>query len=154
MSVRPVFSVKDSKLLKGMSCSQTVVEKPKTNSIMSCCLSCLFCRYTRATAKERYKSRSFAERNKACQRCMLCRSLPFCPNCSKCPQCCKKSQCGRSFTKDLANLGEDGCTSKGGLDLKEGYTLPFKMRPPLTRSPVVRSGCLNLVKNQHLKQAC
>ena len=37
--------------------------------------------------------------------------------------------------------------------LKEGYTLPFKMRPPLTRSPVVRRGYANPVKNRHLKEA-
>ena len=37
--------------------------------------------------------------------------------------------------------------------LKEGYLLPFKIRPPLTRSPVVRSSYANSVKNQHLKQA-
>ena len=37
--------------------------------------------------------------------------------------------------------------------LKEGYTLPFKMRPPLTRSPVVWSGYTNPVKNRFLKDA-
>ena len=37
--------------------------------------------------------------------------------------------------------------------LKEGYTLPFKMRPPLARSPVVRSGYANPVKNRFLKEA-
>ena len=37
--------------------------------------------------------------------------------------------------------------------LKEGYMLPFKMRPPLTRSPVVRSGYANPVKNRFLKEA-
>ena len=128
MSVsRTIFPVKDSKLLKGTSCSQlTVVQKPKTDCIMSFCLSCPFCRYRRATTKERYKFRSFAERNKACQRCILCRSLPFCPNCSKCPQCCKQSQCGRSFTKFWANLGEDGYTSKGGLDFERRLHTTFQ----------------------------
>ena len=37
--------------------------------------------------------------------------------------------------------------------LKEGYTLPFKMRPPLARSPVVLSGYANPVRNRHLKEA-
>ena len=37
--------------------------------------------------------------------------------------------------------------------LKEGYTLPFKMRPLLTRSPVVRSAYANPVKNRALKEA-
>ena len=35
----------------------------------------------------------------------------------------------------------------------ESYTLPFKMRPPLARSPVVRSGYANPVKNRFLKEA-
>ena len=37
--------------------------------------------------------------------------------------------------------------------LKEGYTLPFKARPPLTRSPLIVSGYANLVKNKHLKES-
>ena len=36
--------------------------------------------------------------------------------------------------------------------LKEGHTLSFKMRPPLTRSSVVLSGYANPVKNWHLKE--
>ena len=32
------------------------------------------------------------------------------------------------------------------LILKEGYALPFKMRPPLTRIPLIQSGCANPVK--------
>ena len=31
--------------------------------------------------------------------------------------------------------------------LREGYALPFKMRPPFTRSPVIMSGYADLVKN-------
>ena len=34
--------------------------------------------------------------------------------------------------------------------LKEGYALAFKMRPALTRSPLIRSGYANPVKNQFL----
>ena len=37
--------------------------------------------------------------------------------------------------------------------LKEGYTLPFKVRPPLTRSPLIVSGYANPVKNKHLKES-
>ena len=37
--------------------------------------------------------------------------------------------------------------------LKEGYTLPFKQRPLLTRFPLVHSGYANPVKNRFLKEA-
>ena len=37
--------------------------------------------------------------------------------------------------------------------LRKGYTLPFKQRPFLTRSPLVHSGYANPVKNRFLKEA-
>ena len=37
--------------------------------------------------------------------------------------------------------------------LKEGYNLPFKMRPPLTRSPLIISGYANPRRNNSLKEA-
>ena len=37
--------------------------------------------------------------------------------------------------------------------LKEGYTLPFKIRSPLTHSPLIKSGYAHPVKNQFLKEA-
>ena len=37
--------------------------------------------------------------------------------------------------------------------LKEGYALPFKVRPPRSRSPVIFSGYANRVKNKHLKES-
>ena len=37
--------------------------------------------------------------------------------------------------------------------LKEGYTLPFKMKPPLARSPMIQSGYANPTKNRFLKEA-
>ena len=37
--------------------------------------------------------------------------------------------------------------------LKEGYSLPFKVRPPLSRSPVIISGYANPTRNNHLKES-
>ena len=37
--------------------------------------------------------------------------------------------------------------------LREGYTLPFKIRPPLTRSPVIKSGYAHPGKSKALCQA-
>ena len=64
-------------------------------------------------------------------------------------QCCRNSGCRGQSTKIL----EEMVKPRGKSILKEGYTLPFKMRPPLTRSPVVRSGYANPVRNRHLKKA-
>ena len=99
--------------------------------ILSCCQSCSFCAYHRASAKERFKSRSVVETNKACQKCYLCRSMSFCPKCSKCPQCCDRSSCRRPLTGVLASLARDGCKSSDGVQFKRGLH-PFKMKPPLT----------------------
>ena len=37
--------------------------------------------------------------------------------------------------------------------LKEGYALPFKMRPPLTRFPLITSGYANLLRSRALSEA-
>ena len=37
--------------------------------------------------------------------------------------------------------------------LREGYTLPFKMRPPLTRFPLITSGYANQARSRALSQA-
>ena len=37
--------------------------------------------------------------------------------------------------------------------LKDGYNLPFKMRPPLTRSPLIVGGYANPHRNKYLKEA-
>ena len=85
----------------------------KTKCILyKCCQSCSFCNYSRATAKERYKTRSKFEANKACQRCFLCRSLSFCPLCSKCPTCCHKNQCWGKTPELLASLAKVGFKSQ------------------------------------------
>ena len=37
--------------------------------------------------------------------------------------------------------------------LKEGYVLPFKVRPPLVRDPLIISGYLNPIRDSHLQEA-
>ena len=124
--------------------------------LLSRCSSCSFCTFTRASAKERSKTRSLSGQNKACQRCMLCKSLPFCPLCSKCPQCCVRTECGggggrlQSFWQVWQNMGANPRVVS---ILKEGYTLPFKQRPLLTRFPLIQSGYSSPTKNMYLKEA-
>ena len=37
--------------------------------------------------------------------------------------------------------------------LKDGYVLPFKVRPPLVRDPMIVSGYANPIRNLHLREA-
>ena len=83
--------------------------------VLSCCFSCSFCSFMRASAKERSKSRSLSEQNKACQRCMLCKSMSFCPFCSQCPQCCFRTECRGKVAKIVASLAKHGYKSSGSL---------------------------------------
>ena len=74
--------------------------------------------------------------------------MSFCPSCSKCPQCCSRSGCrGQSFWQTWQRLGANPRVVS---ILKEGYTLPFKIRPPLTQSPVIKSGYAHLLKSKAL----
>ena len=93
----------------------------KSGCVLSCCNSCSFCTYHRASAKERSKSRTSVEKNKACEQCFLCRSMSFCPKCSRCPHCCARWSCRRPSSKVLASLAKvrrkpsSSFHSKGGL---------------------------------------
>ena len=112
-------SVNNSKSVSSPGFSKTVnpvVPKTfKVGCVLSCCQSCSYCTFTRASTKERIKSRSVIEQNKACQRCMLCKSMSFCPSCSQCPQCCHQTECRGKVTKVLAYLASNGCKSSGGV---------------------------------------
>ena len=52
---------------------------------------------------------------------------------------CPKSACRVKTSKLLENLVKTGCRAELFKILKEGYTLPFWIRPKLTRSPTVIS---------------
>ena len=114
-----------------------------TSCIVSCCQSCTFClKCAKAVAKERHKSFiKVKKRNKFCERCFYCRSLCFCLNCSQCPQCCSWQTFGRFANPRVVSI------------LKDGYILPFKLRPPLVRDPLISSGYANPLRNLYLKEA-
>ena len=101
---------------KFKQCSKTV----KASCILSCCNSCLFCNFKRASAKERYKTRCKREKNKTCQRCFFCKSLSFCKVCSKCPQCCQRAGCRGQTPNLLAQMARARCKPQGGLHLEGG----------------------------------
>ena len=91
--------------------------------------------------------------NNICQRCFLCRSLEFCKSCHKCPNCCSRSTCRGQTTPVLEKMGSPGASPKVITVLREGYTLPFRFRPNLTRSPTVISNYVIPHKNLHLLEA-
>ena len=105
------------------------------------------------STKERIKSQSVIEQNKACQMCMLCKSMCFCPSCSQCLQCCHRTECRGESYKVFGKFGSLGANPRVVSVLREGYSLPFKQRPLLTRFPLVQSGYANPVKNRFLKEA-
>ena len=90
-----------------------------------------------AVAKERRKTLSVKRKNKICERCFVCKSLSLCSSCQKCPSCCQRSTYGRPSAKFWQVWLSLGSNPRVVSILKEGYSLPFKVRPPLSRSPVI-----------------
>ena len=79
----------------------------------------------------------------------MCRSLEFCKSCHKCPTCCYKSKASQF----LGEMGSSGFKFKSSHHTQRGYTLPFRFRPNLTRSPTVISNYQNPSKQAHLLEA-
>ena len=107
--------------ISGSRLSHEASRSCKSGCVLSCCNSCSFCSYHRASAKERSKSRTSVEQNKACEQCFLCRSMSFCPKCSRCPHYCARWSCRRPSLKILASLASvrrkpsSSVHTKGGL---------------------------------------
>ena len=120
---------------------------------LSCCKSCTYC--TLAFTIERNKSwvsRLSRVQIKVCEKCFLCHSIVLCQTCNKCTICCLKSACRGETSKLLASLAGSG----GGLkvvQIREGYTLPFWIRPKLTRSSRIISCYANPHRNSNLFEA-
>ena len=114
-------------------CSKTINSSLAVGCALSCCSSCSFCLLTLASAKERIKSRSYSEQNKACQRCMLCKSMSFCPSCSQCPQCCHRTECRGKVTIVLASLARNGCKSSSDFCLERGLHPSIQTETPVDK---------------------
>ena len=107
----------------------------------------------RAVAKERHKPLSIAKKNKICQACC-------CVDHCLCVQPVNSVQLAvenppvggrlQLFWQVWLSLGANPRVVS---ILKEGYSLPFKIRPPLSRSPVIVSHYSDPVKNKHLKES-
>ena len=133
----------------------SIVTRESSGCVLSCCQSCSFCSFTRASAKERSKPRQLSEQNKVCQKCFLCRSLCFCPCCSQCPQCCLRTQCRGQTSGLLASLANHGFKSPGSLYPKKGLHFALQTK---TGSNQVPSGskwlCKPIQKHASQRGSC
>ena len=92
-------------------------------------------------------------RNKTCERCFMCRSVEFCKNVTNVPPVVPNLPVGarlHQFWKKWAALG---VSPKVLTVLREGYTLPFRLPPNLTRSPTITSYYVNPHRNLYLLEA-
>ena len=144
--VRCSLSLTDSKCSLCLKCS---CEETKYK-LHKCCNSCIFCIFERATRKERCKSKCRFRKwlNKACERCFFGRSVSICPSLDKCLQCCRGSACGGPKV-----WAQKGSSPRVVSILKEGYNLPFRIKPPFIRVPLIRSGYANPLRNSYLHKA-
>ena len=120
------------------------------------CTKCSFC--TRASAKERFKSRSVRlSPNKAQLKSVKSAScvtqLLFANPVSNAPNAVPYLPVGARLQKFWESWLKLGAGPKVVQILKEGYTLPFRVRPKLTRSPTVISCYVNPQRNSYLLEA-
>ena len=121
---------------------------------LKCCRACTFCQ--RAITKERCKSRYcniLSREIKICEKCFFCHSLVLCTTCKNVKNVAATQAVGtrlQSFWQTWLDLGAG---PKVVQILKEGYTLPFRIRPRLTRYPTVISRYVNPHRNSYLLEA-
>ena len=119
---------------EGLVCDQQERECKFTCKLL-CCKSCSF--YKRVFTKESCKSQLLLSlsKHKVCERCFSCRSLEFCKSSHKLPICCSRSTCRGQIASVLREMHSPRGQSQGGNSTREGYTLTFRFRPNLIRSP-------------------
>ena len=79
--------------------------------------------------------------------CLSAKSVPNVPNVAK------ELGVGGRLQTFWPKWQELGANPRVVSILKEGYALPFKMRPPLTRFPLIKSGYANPVRSRALSEA-
>ena len=90
---------------------------------------------------------------KYCERCFLSKSIEFCTKCHQCPTFCTKSSCRVKIAQFLGKMGSLRCQPQGYISPQEGYILPFRFRPYLTRKPTVTSCYVDPHRNSYLLEA-
>ena len=119
-------------------------------------VTCSYC--TRAFPKERIKSRVsrlLLQRLqlKVCEKCFLCHSIVLCSPVTNVRNVASNLPVGARLLNFWQTWLDMGASPKVVQILKEGYTLPFRIRPKLTRSPTVISCYVNPHRNSYLLEA-
>ena len=128
----------------------------RTQCRLKCCNSCTYC--TQAFPKERIKSwasrLSYSKKSqiKICERCFLCQLSCVQPVASV-KNTAQNLPVGARLQAFWQIWLDLGASPKEVQILKEGYTLPFRIRPKLTRSPTVISCYANPHRNSYLLEA-
>ena len=123
---------------------------------MSCCQSCTFClKCERAVTKERRKSLIKSKnRNKfwksafSVDHCVF--FAPIVPNAHN---VVNAQLVGGRLQNCWQKWSLLGANPRVVSILKDGYILPFKIRPPLVRDPLIVSGYANPLRNPYLREA-
>ena len=122
---------------------------------MSCCQSCTFClKCERAATKERRKSLIKSEsRNKICESVFSVDHCVFAPIAPNVHNVVNAHLIGGRLQKFWQKWSLLGANPRVVSILRDGYILPFKIRPPLVRDPLIVSGYANPLRNLYLKEA-
>ena len=115
---------------------------------LKCCLSCTLC--NRAVGKQRHKTQSEIK----CVKPVCCvNPCLYVLTVQNVPHVVPNPPVGSRLQRFWQVWHSLGANKRVVSILQEGYTLPFKEKPPLTRSLVIISGYANPVKNKHIKDS-
>ena len=117
------------------------------------CCKCSYCHRVATKERRKFPLLSNVHKNKICERGFLCRSVEFCKSCHNSPPFVMDLPVGERLHKCWEKWEAVGSSPKVVTTLREGYTLPFRFRPNLTRSPTVVSNYHNPAKQANLLEA-
>ena len=105
--------------------------------------------------KSRVSSLLFSERLqiKICEKCFLCHSIVLCKTVTNVKNAAPDLPVGTRLQNYWQTWLDLGAGPKVVQILREGYTLPFRIRPKLTRAPTVISCYVNPHRNLYLLEA-
>ena len=142
--------------LKLVDSSVRKLVKTQSTASLNCQnVSCLAVNRVLSVCSHRLPQKSLCkeDRNKRCQSVFhvnQCLSVPHAPNV---PSVVPDLPVGGRLQSFWQTWQKFGANPRVVSILKEGYTLPFKIRPPLTQSPVIKSGYAHPLKSKALFEA-
>ena len=137
--------------ISGSRLSHEASRSCKSGCVLSCCNSCSFCSYHRASAKESPVPVLSKIKHVNSVSCVV--PCLFVQNVQGVPTVVHDGPVGGRLQKFWQVWQRLGANPRAVSILKEGYSLPFKLRPPLTRVPIIQSSYANPVKSRFLKEA-